>query len=83
MCVCFQIRNRARQLRDQLEVAAGRHQKIKSKYEQTAEETEKYWQKVSAARAETLLLAHQKSYLKVRQGGGAIGCGIGCAVLLK
>jgi hypothetical protein len=38
---------------------------VKSRYQHTAEEVEKYWQKVQAARAETLLVAHQKSYIKV------------------
>lgn len=58
-----QIRNRARLLRDKLEAASARHHRMKTRYQQTAEEAEKYWQKVQAARSD---VAHQKSHLKVR-----------------
>ncbi len=60
-----QLRNRARQVREQLAAAAARHQKMKARYLQTAEAVDKYWQKVSAGRSETLQLANQKSHLKV------------------
>ena len=52
-------------MRDQLEAAAVKHQKVKSKYQHTAEEAEKFWQKVQAAKAEKLLVAHQRTHMKV------------------
>ena len=46
---------------------------MKTRYQQTADETEKYWQKVQTGRAETLLVAHQKAYIKVRHTSGRVG----------
>ena len=54
-----------RQLRDELEAASNKHLKTKTKYQQTADNVEKCWQKVSTGRSDSLLTANQKSYMKV------------------
>lgn len=64
-CVIGQVKSKTRQLRDELEAAANRHHKMKTRYQQTADNVEKCWQKVSAGRSDSLLTANQKSYMKV------------------
>lgn len=63
MC-CDQIKSKTRVLRDQLETAANRHHKAKSRYQQAAEAVDKCWQRVTTTRSE---LVNQKANQKVLQ----------------
>ena len=61
--VCKQIRNRARQLRTDLETAAAKHVKEKLRYEQIVASVHKSTQKLFMAKDQSL--TSPKEYLKV------------------
>lgn len=65
LCLVLQVRNRSRELKEELEAAANKHQKMKQKYQQAAQTLERHQQKLLAAKSESLLVAGQKTYLKV------------------
>lgn len=57
------MRIKLRQLRDELELAANRHTRSKTKYQLAADNVDKCWQKVLTVRANSMLAANQKSHI--------------------
>lgn len=59
------MKSKARQLREELDAVASKHTRTKARYQQTADNVEKCWQKVSAGKSDSLLTVNQKTYMKV------------------